>query len=88
MPGRALGVNGFVVQVWDIAVDAIRARKPIILSTQYMDEEEAQRAVDFLAGAVMVLFGTLECVGDGLFLITPSNTEIGDILHEKRRWFF
>ena len=71
--------------MWDVAVEAIRARKAVILSTQYMNEEEAQRAVDFLAGAAMVLYGELECVGEGLILITPNMEGITE--EPKRKWF-
>eukprot|EP00899_Mesostigma_viride_P005800 jgi/Mesvir1/15220/Mv06450-RA.1 len=62
--------------VWDVAMQALRERRSVILSTCRMEPVVAQRAVDFLAGATQILYGHTESLGDGIFMFTPSNATL------------
>eukprot|EP00898_Chlorokybus_atmophyticus_P007012 jgi/Chlat1/7311/Chrsp58S06934 len=62
--------------VWDVAIQALRERRAVILSTRRMASPDAQRAVDFLAGATQIVYGHVESLGDGIFLFTPSTASV------------
>jgi cell division inhibitor SepF len=53
-------------------IDVLRARKSMILNLTRMNPDEAQRAIDFLAGGTFALDGDQKRVGNSVFLFTPS----------------
>lgn len=57
-------------------VDNLRARKPVIVNMVDLERECAQRVVDFIAGAVYALNGTIRKVAFGIFVIVPSNVSL------------
>ncbi|MBC8122160.1 MAG: cell division protein SepF [Gemmatimonadaceae bacterium] len=57
-------------------VQHLRDRKSVILNLTLMDAEQAQRSVDFVAGATFAIDGHQERVGEGIFLFTPSTVSI------------
>ena len=54
------------------AIQALRERKPVILNLTMMDPDQAQRAVDFIAGGTYAIDGHQERVGESIFLFAPS----------------
>ena len=54
------------------AIQALRERKTVILNLNMMDPEQAQRAVDFVAGGTFAIDGHQERVGESIFLFAPS----------------
>ena len=54
------------------AVEAIRQRHCVLLQLDDVAPEEAQRIVDFMAGAVSALDGQVERLGDDAFLFSPA----------------
>ncbi len=60
--------------------DHLCSRRPVIVSLQYLDSNQARRVVDFLSGCVYALKGNIKKIGDSIFLCTPDNVDIlGDI---------
>lgn len=57
-------------------VDNLRANKPVIVNMVDLERECAQRVLDFMAGAVYALNGTIRRVSYGIFVIVPSNVTI------------
>ena len=53
-------------------IQALRERKTIILNLTMMEPDQAQRAVDFVAGGTYAMDGHQERVGESIFLFTPS----------------
>ena len=53
-------------------IQALRERKTIILNLTMMDPDQAQRAVDFVAGGTYAMDGHQERIGESIFLFTPS----------------
>ena len=53
-------------------IQALRERKTIILNLTMMDPDQAQRAVDFVAGGTYAIDGHQERIGESIFLFTPS----------------
>ena len=54
------------------AIQALRERKTVILNLTMMDPDQAQRAVDFIAGGTYAIDGHQERVGESLSLIHIS----------------
>jgi cell division inhibitor SepF len=49
---------------------------PVIINLTDMDDADAKRLVDFSAGLVFGLHGSIERVTQKVFLLTPANVEI------------
>jgi cell division inhibitor SepF len=64
------------------AIQALRERKTVILNLTMMEPDQAQRAVDFVAGGTFAIDGHQERVGESIFLFAPScvtvTTSIGE----------
>lgn len=66
-------------------VQHLRDRKSVILNLTLMDSDQAQRSVDFVAGATFAIDGHQERVGDGIFLFTPSTVVISTEMPSQLR---
>jgi cell division inhibitor SepF len=58
-------------------IDNVKSRKPVIVNMEDLDLDCAQRILDFMAGAVYALRGTIYKISRGIFAIAP---EIYDII--------
>jgi cell division inhibitor SepF len=58
------------------AVEAIRSRHCVLLQVEDAPPDEAQRIIDFLAGAVDALDGQVERIDTTTFLFTPAGVSI------------
>ena len=66
--------------------DEVKARRLVIFDVGNMDEDEARRVVDFVAGSVYGLSGNIRRVSGGIFVAAPSNIDItGDNLQAHTR---
>ena len=61
--------------------EAFRDGTPVIMNVSDMGEAEAKRLVDFAAGLVFALHGSIERVTAKVFLLTPSFVEVLDQGH-------
>lgn len=66
-------------------VEHLRSRKSVILNLTLMDSDQAQRSVDFVAGATYAIDGHQERVGEGIFLFTPSTVTISSEMPSQLR---
>ncbi len=57
-------------------VDNLKNRKPIIVNLDSLEQELAQRVLDFMSGAVYALDGTIQKVSKSIFVLVPSNIDI------------
>lgn len=67
------------------AIQALRDRKTLVLNLSLMDLEQAQRAVDFVAGGTYAIDGHQERVGESIFLFTPNCVKVSSqhgVTHE------
>jgi cell division inhibitor SepF len=82
MPGIAHGASEMVLieprafEEMPQVIDALRQRKSVILNMTLIRQEEAQRAVDFVAGGTYAIDGHYERIGDNIFLFTPSCVQV------------
>jgi cell division inhibitor SepF len=82
MPRPANGVPEVVIvephsfEEMPQAIQALRERKSVILNLNLMDLEQAQRAVDFVAGGTYAIDGHQERIGESIFLFTPNCVQV------------
>jgi cell division inhibitor SepF len=85
MPGLANGNSEVVViephsfEEMPQVIIALRERKSVVLNLNVMNPEEAQRAVDFIAGGTYAMDGHQERVGESIFLFTPSSVKVSSL---------
>jgi FtsZ-interacting cell division protein YlmF len=62
------------------ALNCIANNTPVVLGLLMMEPDQAQRAVDYLAGATEALKGHCERIAESLFLFTlpGMSIEVGD----------
>ncbi|MTI85121.1 MAG: cell division protein SepF [Firmicutes bacterium] len=65
--------------------DNLKNRCPVIINLEQADPELAQRVVDFISGAAYALNGTMQKVGNGIFLFVPSSMDISNELRDQLR---
>jgi cell division inhibitor SepF len=82
MPGSANGISEVVVleprsfEEMPQVIQALRERKSVVLNLTIMDPDQAQRAVDFVAGGTFAIDGHQERIGESIFLFTPSCVQV------------
>jgi cell division inhibitor SepF len=57
-------------------IDEVKAGKIVVVNFESADKSEAVRALDFVSGAVYALEGSLQKVGDYVFLAVPRGVEV------------
>jgi cell division inhibitor SepF len=57
--------------------EEFREGVPVIINLTGMDDNDAKRIVDFAAGLVFGLRGTIERVTNKVFLLSPANVDVG-----------
>ncbi|SHI59879.1 cell division protein SepF [Desulfofundulus thermosubterraneus] len=67
----------------------LKNRRPVVVNLERAESELARRVVDFVSGATYALNGSMQKVGNGIFLFVPSNMDIaGDIKEYGERGIF
>ena len=56
--------------------DKFKAGQPVIVNTQGLDVDLRRRLIDFASGLCYGLGGTLDRVGSGRYLLTPSDVTV------------
>lgn len=86
MPGISNGMPEVVViephsfEEMPQVIQTLRERKSVVLNLNVMDAEEAQRAVDFVAGGTYAIDGHQERIGESIFLFTPNCVKVSTLL--------
>ena len=57
--------------------EEFREGVPVIVNLTGMDDSDAKRIVDFAAGLIFGLRGTIERVTNKVFLLSPANVDVG-----------
>jgi cell division inhibitor SepF len=91
MPGAVNGLSEVAVieprsfEEMPQVIQALRERKSVVLNLTIMDPDQAQRAVDFVAGGTYAIDGHQERIGESIFLFTPSCVQVSTqsgVIHE------
>ncbi len=64
-------------------IQALRERKTVILNLTMMEPDQAQRAVDFVAGGTFAIDGHQERVGESIFLFAPACVTVTNSFQEE-----
>lgn len=64
-------------------VDAIKARKIIVMNISEVDSKLAQRMIDYIVGACYALNGSFEEISRLIYVIAPDNVEITNDLKQE-----
>lgn len=56
--------------------ESFRSNTPVIMNLSDMDDSDAKRLVDFAAGLVFGLHGSIERVTNKVFLLSPEHIEV------------
>lgn len=83
------GVNNMVNEVVVIephsfdevpqVIQTLKEQRSVVLNLNIMEAEEAQRAVDFIAGGTYAIDGHQERIGESIFLFTPRNVKVSTL---------
>lgn len=57
-------------------IDNLKSRKPVIVNMEELELDCAQRILDFMAGAVYAINGTIFKIARGIFVVAPTNYDI------------
>ena len=57
-------------------IDNLKEKKPIIVNLGELENDVAQRILDFLSGAVYALSGNLRKAAKGIFVVAPYNVDV------------
>ncbi|PSO46920.1 MAG: cell division protein SepF [Cyanobacteria bacterium SW_9_44_58] len=87
MPGTNNGVEEIVVfepesfEKMPEVIQVLRERKTVLLNLNMMEPDDAQRAVDFVAGGTYAIDGNQERIGESIFLFTPNCVKVSSRSH-------
>ena len=57
-------------------IDNLKSRKPVIVNMEELEIDCAQRILDFMAGAIYALDGTIYKISRGIFFLAPTNYDV------------
>ena len=57
-------------------IDNLKSRKPVIVNMEELEIDCAQRILDFMAGAIYALNGTIHKISRGIFVVAPNNIDV------------
>ncbi len=64
--------------------DYVKQGKTVICNIEKIDNETAQRVLDFILGATYALGGSLESISNKIFVVTPASTRLNMRMEESR----
>ena len=66
--------------------DYLRARNAVVVNLKRVTPDKAKRIIDFLSGTLYAINGTLQKLGNGIFLCTPNNVSVeGKMSSEEKK---
>lgn len=56
--------------------DHLRNRKPVVINLENTEKDVAKRMVDFISGTTYALSGSIQKIGNDIFLCAPNNVDV------------
>ena len=56
--------------------DHLKKRNSVVVNLKRVTSDQAKRIIDFLSGTLYAISGTLQKLGNGIFLCTPNNVSV------------
>ncbi len=63
--------------------DHLKNRKPVVVNFENCDKEVAKRMIDFISGTTYALAGSIQKIGNNIFLCAPNNVDVTYSPHEE-----
>lgn len=63
--------------------DHLKNRKPVVINLENTDKDVAKRMIDFISGTTYALGGTIQKVGNNIFLCAPNNVDVAYSTREE-----
>lgn len=67
--------------------DHLRNRRPVVINLHKAHQEQAKRIIDFILGCTYAMGGSMQKLGNNIFLCAPENIDIqgsiSDVLGEQ-----
>ena len=63
--------------------DHLKDRKPVVVNFENTDKEVAKRMIDFISGTTYALGGSIQKIGNNIFLCAPNNVDVDYSPHEE-----
>ncbi|MDR0874645.1 MAG: cell division protein SepF [Clostridiales Family XIII bacterium] len=57
-------------------VDSLKARKPVIINLERIENDTARKIFDFLSGATYALGGNVQKIAQNIFVFLPENVDV------------
>ncbi len=61
----------------------LKNRKPVVINLENTDKDVAKRMIDFISGTTYALSGTIQKVGNNIFLCAPNNVDVAYSTREE-----
>ena len=65
-------------------IDNLKLNKPIVVNLESLENDVAQRVLDFMSGAVYALSGNIHKVSKRIFVLAPRNVDISGNIPDER----
>lgn len=63
--------------------DHLKNRKPVVINLENTDKDVAKRMIDFISGTTYALSGTIQKIGNNIFLCAPNNVDVAYSTREE-----
>ena len=63
--------------------DHLKNRKPVVVNFESCDKEVAKRMIDFISGTTYALGGSIQKIGNNIFLCAPNNVDVAYSPHDE-----
>jgi len=80
---KVMVVEPFAFDDAQHVADHLKNRKPVVVNFENCDKEVAKRMIDFISGTTYALGGTIQKVGNNIFLCAPTNVDVAYSPHEE-----
>lgn len=66
--------------------DHLKKRNTVVVNLKRVTSDQAKRIMDFLSGTIYAIKGSIQKIGNGIFLCTPNNVKVdGKITEEEAK---
>lgn len=73
---KVMVVEPFAFDDAQHVADHLRNRKPVVINLENTDKEVAKRMIDFISGTTYAINGTIQKIGNNIFLCAPNNVDV------------
>ena len=73
---KVMVVEPFSFDDAQYVADHLRNRKPVVINLENTDKEVAKRMIDFISGTTYAVSGSIQKIGNNIFLCAPNNVDV------------